>query len=872
MPVLPLLIKGLGLASLTGSMLLPAAAAPFPEAQPSLRASQNQSEVEFASDQVLTGATAPFQAPNAFFFDLAQLELESAESGPDLRVRSRLGAGYSTASGSYPALGRFDAFVPLWQTVGEDLGFLEGRLLRNSDDTTAGGIVLGYRSHNPDADRIQGGYLGLDGRGTPSSTFYQLSTGYESLGSDWDFRFNAYLPLGDRDRTISDIDIDTGLQTSTRFQGNLLLLETQRQRQRLLQQETALGGFDAEVGTPLARWDEGDLKGFGGVYLQGAPNLASYLGWRLRLAADLTPNFNTGLALQGDGLFGTRLVLSMGATFPGARPAAPIPAIDQVRARLGESTVRLPEIAVFVATQAESFSTQESQPLINPEEEQAYRFQHVRLGGSNGDGTFENPFGTVDAALIATVSDGNDVVYVDGTVDVLIPALIIPDRVQLLSQGPRQFLSGLPFPGFETTAARLPFSPDLNYFDGIVVELPFSGSGNFPRIDGVTLGNRTVLAGFRLENVVGEAAILGRSIRNVELRNNTITNPQQRGIFLDDVGGSAILFDNVVTGAQDQLIIGPDFSLQEVGLPSGQGIFIRNTTTLNSLQATIAGFRADDNRVGIELAAEGSLAPRQLPNQEVAIGPSSPFNTSIGLSPGAVITNSASNNSDEGVLVRAITLGGQEVSLQGITIADNSADGLRVVGEFPISFQELQVRDSVIARNGEAGIRIEASESATQEFNIDNNQIVNNGGPGIFSTAEGAALQEFVAKPELGSLGIGNNTITGNGGDGIVLTTTDSTLLVEVRQNQLADNEGQAIRVTANGDAQACLIAFGNTISPAITLNNNTNNAEQFKVGDLANLSLNNDNGVVTFDPNNLSDFTNIPPEDPQTCLMPVPL
>lgn len=856
MQVLPLLIKGLGLTSLTGAMLLPAAAAPFPAAQPTLSIPQSQSGVEFAGDRVLTGATAPFQAPDAFLFDLAQLELEIAESGPDLRVRSRLGAGYSTASGSYPALGRFDAFVPLWQTVGEDLGFLEGRLLRNSDDTTAGGIVLGYRGHNPDADRIRGGYLGLDGRGTSSTTFYQLSTGYESLGRHWDFRFNAYLPLGDRDRTISDIDIDTGLQTSTRFQGNLLLLETQRQRQRLLQRETALGGFDAEAGTPLARWDEGDLKGFGGIYLQGAPNLASYLGWRLRLAADFTPNFTTGLALQGDGLFGTRLVLSMGATFPGVRSAAPIPAVDRVRARLGEPTVRAPEIALFVVSEAESFSTQESQPLINPEEDQAYRFQHVVLGGEGGDGTFENPFSTVDAALIATVRDGNDVVYVNGTADVLIPALTIPDRVQLISQGPRQLLSGLPFPGFETTSARLPFANDLNYFDGIVVELPLSGSGNFPRIDGVTLGNRTVLAGFRLENVAGEAAILGRSIRNVELRNNTITTPQQRGIFLDDVGGSAILFDNVVTGAQG------------AGPGSGQGIFIRNTTTLNSVEATIAGFRADGNRVGIELATEGSLAaPFQLPNQEVVIGPSNPFNTSIGLSPGAVITNSTSNNTAEGVLVRATNLGGQEVSLQGVTIADNGADGLRVVGGTPggflISFQEVQVRDSAIVRNNGAGIRIEANESATQEFNIDNNQIVNNFGDGILSTAGDAALQEFVAKLEINSFGIGNNTITGNGGNGIVLTTTDAqTLLVEVSQNQLTSNGGgQDIQVAADGTARVCFIAFGNTTSPAITLDNVT--AGLFEVSDRDNLSFNNDGAIVTLNPAPGA-FTDI---DRQTCL-----
>lgn len=77
---------------------------------------------------------------------------------------------------------------------------------------------------------------------------------------------------------------------------------------------------------------------------------------------------------------------------------------------------------------------------------------------------------------------------------------------------------------------------------------------------------------------------------------------------------------------------------------SGQGIFIRNTTSDNAAEITIAGFQADRNRVGIELAALGTLAPAEAPNQIVTIGPSNPANTSLGLSPGATLTNSASNN------------------------------------------------------------------------------------------------------------------------------------------------------------------------------------------------------------------------------------
>ncbi|QQE65798.1 hypothetical protein GFS31_24880 [Leptolyngbya sp. BL0902] len=830
-----------------------------------------------------TGVPAQIADPSTFFFLVAQAENPAADpaangtedpgnpaaseteafgdpgaSSVDLRVRPRVGAGYSTDGGGYPSLGRFEAFVPVWQTVGEAVSFLEGRIVVNSDDTVAGGAALGYRGYSPTADRIRGGYLGFDLRGTSGGTFSQLGTGYESLGRNWDFRINGYLPVGDRERTLRDETIDVGFQASTRFQGNLLLLETERQRLRLLDQESALGGFDAEAGTRLAGWETGDLKGFGGVYLQGAPSLGSYLGWRLRLAADITPNFNSGLALQGDGLFGTRLVFSVGATFPGIRPAGEIPDADQVRARLGEPTARQPEIAVQITSEREELVERASQALQNPEREEDYRFQHVVLGRSGGDGTFENPFGTVQDALDATVSDGNDVVYVDGATDVLIPALTIPDQVQLLSQGPRQQLAGLPFSGFEITPTRLPFSATVNYVDGIVVELPFSGDGNFPRMDGATLGNRTVLAGFRFEDVAGNA-VVGNGVSNVELRNNTITNPGQRGIFLNDVGGSVILFDNVANGARG------------TAADSGQGILIRNTTTLNAANITIAGFQANRNRVGMELAAIGSLTPREAPNQIIIVGPSNPNNTSIGLSPGTTITNSLSNNREGGLRIVAADLGGQEVIVEGTTISNNGGDGVTVLGGTPggslISFQEVDIRDGVISNNRGNGLRIQANESATQEFNLDRNQITNNDGAGLISVANDLALQEFVLKTDLGSLGIGENLISGNGGPGLSFTTTNAeTLLIELSQNQFEnnDNGGLDIEVTADNTARVCFIAATNTGSPTIQLNNNT--VGEFQVGDLPNLSANNDGASVNL---NLvapppATFTNI---NRQVCL-----
>ncbi|MBD0267890.1 MAG: right-handed parallel beta-helix repeat-containing protein [Cyanobacteria bacterium Co-bin8] len=813
--------------------------------------------LQLLEDSVVSPMTVgrPASLRVAFPPELAQAEPVEADL-EFLRVGLRVGAGYTTSGGSFPALGRFEAFVPLWQEPGERLGFLEGRLAVNADENLGGSLLLGYRGYNADANRVRGGYLAVDGRGTRFNDYFEVGTGYESLGETWDFRFNAYLPLGNSQRVINDINVDTGVQTSTRFQGNLLLLETQRQEQRLLQTETALGGFDAEAGYRLAHWDEGDLRGFGGVYLLGAPGFPSYLGWRLRLASNITPNFNAGVALQEDGLFGTRLVFSIGATFPGIRPQGPIAEADTVRARLGEPTVRLPEIAI--AYQEDSFFTSEqtSQPLMNPEEDQPYWFQHVTLGTGGGDGTFENPFGAVQSALNATRQDGNDVVYINGDSDIAIPAFTIPERVQVLSQGPRQFLAALPFPSFAPATARLPFSPTANYTDGIVVELPFSGDGNFPRIEnGVTLGNRTVLAGFRVENAGGNA-ITGSNIRNVELRNNTLTNPAERGIFLNDVGGSVVLFDNTVTGAAGT---GPD---------SGQGILIRNTTTLNSNEVTIAGYRADNNRVGIELTAAGNLFPAEVPNQVITLGPSSPVNTSIGTSGGVAVNNSASGNREQGILIQANTLGSQEVAIEGAAISSNGAAGLEIVSGTPggslTAFQEVQIRESAIANNTGAGIRIEANETAEQEFNIDGNQIVNNGGAGIDSVSRNSSIQEFVAKPEIDSQGIGSNIITGNGGPGIVVSSTNAdVLLLEASQNTFGNNASGSpdLQVSSNNSARTCAIVFNNTGATVLEFNNNSSLV--YQISNLSSLSFDNGGAAVTLNPS-AATFTDI---SSRTCL-----
>lgn len=815
----------------------------------------------------------------------AQADPEATERDP-LEVPPRFGAGYTGHGGSFGGLGRFEGFVPIFQEPGEEIGFLEGRLIFGDNTDIGLGLLFDYRGYNEDANRIRGGYVGFDVRDTSDNTFYQLGTGYESLGDEWDFRFNAYLPIGDRSQESRDFTNTTFSDVSSEFQENKFVLNSTSQVERIQESEVALGGFDAEAGYRIAEWNEGegDLTGFAGLYLYGSPETPTYLGWQMRVFSNFTPNFNGGLAVRDDGLFGTHVVFSVGATFPGNRPEGPVSEEDYVRARLGEFVVRQPEMAIFLDRDSEITTEVNSDNLQNPEEDQDYHFQHVDLAsGDNGDGTFESPFNNVQDALDATVSDGNDIVYIDGegAEASVIPAFEIPERVQVLSQGPTQTIAGLPFPGFDEASTRLPFSTEINFEEGIVVELPFSGDGVFPSVENVTVGERTVLAGFQINNAAGDA-IQGTNINNVELRNNTITGSGDRGIDFLNVGGSVVIFDHIIRDS------------------TGQAIYVENTTTESALQLSIFGYEIANSSVGMEFITTSTGGITGTPSQSVAIAPGdATLNTSSGTfegfvptniisnstsegliveSTGSALTNSASQivtfsngtitgSGEEGVLVRADTgAGSQEFSLLDGSVVSNSGNaGIRIINgdNNPTDTaygQEIFIRDSQISDNDGSGIDIGLNaRGGAQEINVTGNTITGNTGDGITSLVQNNGLQEFPFEAD-GQDGIVGNTISGNGGQSINIDVEDTATLavLNVRDNDL----GGALDVSANEvTTQACVQVTGNTVPSGISLTSTSLGGSQalFQVLNIANLSAANSGAPSTFTPDE-SVFTNLDP------------
>ncbi|NEQ20143.1 MAG: hypothetical protein F6K28_13030 [Microcoleus sp. SIO2G3] len=681
----------------------------------------------------------------------------STETAADLRITPRLGIGHTTSGGGFDGFTRFEGFVPLLQKPGNNLTFIEGRLLLDNDANLGGNILLGYRTYNPNSRRIWGGYIGYDNRNTGNNTFNQIGLGAESLGEIWDFHVNAYLPIGDNRQEVGDVLIRESF-----FRENFLILDQQRN------QEAAMGGFDVEAGARIAQLGrEGDLRGYGGLYYYNAEGSPETLGWRLRLQARPTDYLNLGVSLQNDDLFGTNLVFTVGATFPGTRPQGSISEEESVVARLGESVQRNNAIVIDHQEEVNEVAA------TNPETDEPYVFQHVNLGIAGGDGTFENPVGTVQEGLDRTLSDGNDIVYVQPGTNSGIPPFTIPDQVQVLSTGPVQRL--------ETVESG-------------VVQLPLSGAGVLPTITpgaeaSVTMGNRTTLSGFDIPNA-GTNAIEGTNISTVTIRDNAIANSTQRGILLTNVTGEVMITDN---------------SINTTGGTGNSGFILENTA--ESVDLTIARNRIANTtnnaiNIGLTNTAEGTanisdntLSGNQLNGINVGFADTAQGRFTI-------TNNTISNNGSVGIISSMSGNSTSTLTIDNNTVSDNGVNGIDIQPqEFTTS--TATITNNAVSGNGTIGIASRMLGNSTSTLTIDNNTVSDNGTNGI-----DIQFQEFTTSTAT----ITNNTISNNGANGISIDSIEfATSTATITNNTVSGNRSDGITTSTEGDSSLQLLLEGNT-------------------------------------------------------------
>ncbi len=785
----------------------------------------------------------------------------------DLIITPRAGVSYSTSGGGYDGFTSFQGFFPLYRTPAGNLLYLVGQLLLDNDANLGGNLLVGYRTYNPGSNRIFGGYLAYDSRDTGSSVFSQLGLGLETLGDGWDARLNAYVPVGNTRQTVNDALFDTGSQlTSFRFQNNFLLSSGTRQQTRIRDIEAAMAGFDVEAGGRLIRFsDYGDLRGYAGLYYISAGDSA--VGVRGRLEARPSGNLAIGIAVQHDGILGTHVVGTVSLSLPGTHPgdfkdkelavstvdSVELQAQQFVRARMGEYPGRLNAIVVNRQREVKiAASTFTDVILTNPVTGQPYFFQHVTLGATGGNGTFENPFGLVQSALSATRSDGNDIVYVQAGTNPGIPAFTIPDRVQVLSTGVVQqvpaTISGQVFPTYQ---------------------LPLSGSGTLPNVNGtITMRSDTVLSGFNITSATGagvtfsnvgrveirdniirntaDAGILGNGATNLNLLRNEIIAARNQGVYVQNVG-TANVTDNRIIGAiagttsintpiTGDITIG-SITIPNPGsiipLPSGQGIVIATTTgNTNITRNTVTGTGTQGivllNATGTATITDNSVA-NTIGTDFIATVPIL-GNIAVPTGQGIVVAgmngnleisrNTVNTVRGQGLTVAGVTNGSTTISSN--TIRNPLDQGMVVGGTSGTTMIANNQISDVVTRNvtianptgiGPAVITVPTGQgllvlNSIGSVTITGNTIERVGGafsptPPAPDSGQGIAIANFAGQIDLA---LSNNQIRNNFNDGILIglagqssgTTTAATANVTISGNTI-ENNGGATPVRGDG-------------------------------------------------------------------------
>ncbi|MGJ3246549.1 MAG: right-handed parallel beta-helix repeat-containing protein [Elainellaceae cyanobacterium] len=611
----------------------------------------------------------------------------SHSSASELRVAPRLGVGYNSSGAGFDGATRFEGFIPILQHPGDTLTFLEGRLLLDNSANLGGNLLLGHRSYSQTLDRLFGGYVAYDIRNTGNIVFHQLGLGIESLGEIWDFRANAYLPIGDTRQLADDRIFNTlHLSDTPVFEGYHLTLQGEIRQHITRFLEAAMTGFDLEVGARLLQiGDRHDLRGYGGLYWYDAAGSPEIVGWRLRLEGHFTDTWNLGLSVQEDELFGTNLVVTVGASFPSSQTPRRDDE-DSALQRIGESIDRTASITVDSQVEFEDIIEPFSIALTNPETGNPYVFQHVSPEAIGGDGTFESPFRRVRDALAA--ANSGQIVYVQSASNTRIPGganFVIPDGVSVLSTGPIQ----------EIEIAELG-----------IVPLPLSGNGQLPDVLGsIRMGNNTRLSGFAITRADG-IGIGAENISNVVIEDNVIQGVNGRGISLENVNGTVVIADNTISGLTTL----------------GQGIFVSSNAGELDLLISRNWLGNNDILQSIEIQASNNASQRF-----------------------AIRDNVIDDSSIDGIAILAFDEASQEFTLDQNRISNDGLGGI-AVSAFNNANQEFVFSQNAVSNDGLGGVVVSAFDQTEQDFIIERNVVQSDGLGGIFVSAFDEARQTFVIR------------------------------------------------------------------------------------------------------------------------------
>ncbi|MEL6469932.1 MAG: right-handed parallel beta-helix repeat-containing protein [Cyanobacteria bacterium J06623_4] len=811
-----------------------------------------------------------------------------------------------TEGGGQEGFTSVGGFLPLFQSPGQNVTFIDGRVTVDNDGNFGGGLQAGYRALLNDST-IWGAYAGVDVRTADGGaisgsdrTFTQATVGTELLGENWDLTLNANLPLGNARQVLS---AETQV-VNPRFVENQLLLD----EQQVEQAQAALTTVSLDGGLELFDFGEGSsLWGRGGVYFLGGEASEDSLGFRTSLDYRLNNNLRFGVGVQNDGVFGTNAIFSVNALLgSSSRPvydaeedSAERPAGEYVRsqlwARAAEPIARTNTVLIENQTNIELL--QEGIAAINPETDQAFVFRHVDPSvGANGvvngvleevlvrDATFEDPVRTIaEAANIADANADNIIFVQAGDAG---GGFTLPDGVQVRSVGPVQLL-------------------DTQFGEVI---LPGSGSGNLPTVDGtVTIGNNSLVSGLEIdlgvlengeenplpEELPGAEILIARRIvngivargENIAIEDNVITNVD-RSINLTDTDGTVTIVRNQISNTIDGVVFDDINETDDVTITVADNV-LDTTNDAGIAFGLIEGDATADIAVtGNQFTnvegdniffddIQGNAVVEIAVADNVISGGKNGIEFSH-IEDTANATIDISNNQIDNVIFEGIDLrdiendavstisivnnqvtsGQTSIDLGNIenradatiTIVGNTLNSEKRGGIFINDLENNTVSDISISENtilgaGEEAIEIDRIENnANATISILNNQISN--------AVEEGIIFDDIENTTTANITVSDNTITDVGGDGIRFDVIENNanVTLTIDDNTITNPGGDGVSIEHTANTDMCLALDNNTVTNpgADGFNLLSDGKGQFQIVDLANVT---DRNIGSFSP-----------------------
>ena len=386
-----------------------------------------------------------------------------------------------------------------------------------------------YRNYDASYNRIFGAnaYVDYD-QGNGTGDWYQVGAGLESLGKYLDFRLNGYQVVGD-DSTL----LSSTTSSALRLMGNSAF----KVRNEVL--DNAYSGLQAEVGGPLPVLGQYGLNMYVGGYYLANGNGYDTGGFQARWEALVTESLRVNTYLTTDDTFGTNSWVSLQYDLPNYKNRRVLRP-STVRERLQDPVVR--DNRIHVNRDARTLND----AVINSATGLAYNILNVNPNATAmGNGTFETPYSTLQAAAIAN-NAGVDIIRVVPRADDTTTNLTVNGGISLFDD--QTLLSSLK-PLILAPDCIIPADTGLATILGPLISNPTMIAGGSV----VRLANNDAVIGMRIDAANAAGTVFGNGIVNplpitdVNLTCNIFTN-YTNGAFLQDVSGRIIVDQNEFNG------------------------------------------------------------------------------------------------------------------------------------------------------------------------------------------------------------------------------------------------------------------------------------------------------------------------------------